>query len=131
MQPHIVNDLGEIDKLPWLGAAFVLPAAALQLPWTKAYGLANLKWLYIAHVVLFEAGSALAGGAPTMNAMIVGRAIAGIGGAGMYVGGITYFNVTTTPNERPIYVSLISPVWGIGTVLGPIVSAPSRGSGRC
>ncbi|KKY17543.1 putative efflux pump antibiotic resistance [Diplodia seriata] len=120
VQANIVQDLGEIDKLPWLGAAFVLPAAALQLPWTKAYGLLNLKWLYIAHVVVFEAGSALAGASPTMNAMVVGRAIAGIGGAGMYVGGITYFNVTTTPNERPIYVSLISPVWGLGTVLGPI-----------
>lgn len=99
----------------------MLPAAALQLPWTKSYGLVNLKWLYITHVVLFEAGSALAGAAPTMNAMIVGRAMAGFGASGMYVGGITYFNVTTTPNERPIYVSLISPVWGLGTVLGPIV----------
>ncbi|KAK7716874.1 hypothetical protein SLS57_006557 [Botryosphaeria dothidea] len=121
VQADIVRDLGEIDKLPWLGAAFVLPAAALQLPWTKSYGLVNLKWLYITHVVLFEAGSALAGAAPTMNAMIVGRAMAGFGASGMYVGGITYFNVTTTPNERPIYVSLISPVWGLGTVLGPIV----------
>ena len=36
----------------------------------------NVKWLYKSHVVVFEAGSALCGGAPNMNALIVGRAIA-------------------------------------------------------
>lgn len=72
--------------------------------------------------MLFEAGSALAGAASSMDAMVVGRAVAGIGGAGMYVGGIAYLNVCTTANERPVYVSLVSPVWGLGTVLGPIVS---------
>lgn len=40
------------------------------------YGIINVKWLYISHVIIFETGSALAGGAPNMNALIVGRAIA-------------------------------------------------------
>ena len=43
---------------------------------SKAYTMLNVKWLYISHVVVFEAGSALCGGAPNMNALIVGRAIA-------------------------------------------------------
>lgn len=73
-------------------------------------------------VTIFEIGSAISGAAPTMNALIVGRAIAGIGGCGMYVGGLTFFSVITTVKERPIYVSLVTPVWGIGTVLGPVVS---------
>lgn len=45
----------------------------------KLYGIFSVKWLYIGSIVIFEAGSALCGGAPTMNAMIVGRAIAGFG----------------------------------------------------
>ena len=122
MQPNIVQTFGEIDKLPWLAVAFVLPSASLVFPWSKAYSIFNVKWLYIAHVLLFEVGSAVAGGAPNMNALIVGRAIAGIGGCGMYIGGLTYFSVMTTPKERPIYVSLVTPVWGLGTVLGPVVS---------
>jgi MFS family permease len=45
-----------------------------------------MKKLFISSVVLFEAGSAICGAAPTMNALIVGRAIAGVGGSGLYIG---------------------------------------------
>ena len=92
-----------------------------MLIWSKAYSLFNLKWLYFTCVTIFEIGSAISGAAPTMDALIVGRAIAGIGGCGMYVGGLTFFSVITSVKERPIYISLITPTWGIGTVLGPVV----------
>lgn len=52
----------------------------------KLYGTFEIKWLIIASIILFEAGSALCGAAPSANALIVGRVIAGIGGAGMYIG---------------------------------------------
>jgi MFS family permease len=42
------------------------------------------KWFYIAMVIIFEAGSALCGAAPNMNALIVGRVIAGLGACGIY-----------------------------------------------
>ena len=54
--------------------------------WTvrgKIYGQFNAKWLYVSCVFLFEVGSALCGAAPTMNALIGGRVLAGLGGAGM------------------------------------------------
>ena len=47
------------------------------------YGLFEIKYLMISSIVLFEAGSALCGAAPNMNAMIVGRVLGGIGGAGV------------------------------------------------
>lgn len=75
VQPSIVNDFGSIDKLPWLGAAFTLGSVTI-LPWSKAYGVFNVKWLYCGHVLMFELGSAVCGAAPNMNAMIVGRTIA-------------------------------------------------------
>ena len=51
-----------------------------------ANGLFNIKILYIAGIVVFEVGSAICGAAPNMNAMICGRIIAGMGGAGIYMG---------------------------------------------
>lgn len=33
----------------------------------KAYGIFDMKWLYVASLILFEGGSALCGGAPTMD----------------------------------------------------------------
>lgn len=46
----------------------------------------QIKWIIIGSLILFEAGSALCGAAPNMNALIVGRVIAGLGGAGAYIG---------------------------------------------
>jgi MFS family permease len=107
--------------VPWLGVAFALASAATTLPWSKAYGTFSAKKLYIGSTALFMGASALCGGAPNINAFIVGRALAGIGGCGMYMGLLTLLSVTTTNSERPKYLSLTGFIWGIGTVLGPVV----------
>jgi MFS family permease len=87
----------------------------------KAYGIFNVKWLHIGSVTLFSVGSALCGAAPNMNALIVGRVIAGMGGAGMYLGLLNLISITTTIRERPAYMGGIGVVWGIGTILGPVI----------
>jgi MFS family permease len=56
----------------------------LLLGW--CYTVFEIKYLMIGSIATFEAGSAICGAAPNMNAMILGRVIAGIGGAGMYLG---------------------------------------------
>lgn len=82
----IVEDLGQVTKLGWLGIGFPLGSIATVLSQGKLYGLFSMEWVYIADNILFEAGSALCGGATMMNARIVGRILAGVGGAGMYLG---------------------------------------------
>lgn len=121
IQHAVVEEFHDIGKLPWLAGAFLMGAAATNLIWGKIFAGFEAKSMYIACVVLFEAGSALCGGAPSMSALIVGRAIAGVGGAGLYIGVMTLISVTTTIHERPMYVGLTGLVWGIGTVLGPII----------
>ncbi|KAB8542086.1 hypothetical protein FH972_025549 [Carpinus fangiana] len=121
VQAVVSEDLGEIDKLSWLGVAFVLASSSTIITWGKLYGIFSAKWTYITSIVLFEVGSAICGAAPTMNAIIVGRAIAGLGGAGMYVGCLTLLSITTSLRERPIYLASTGVSWGLGTVLGPVV----------
>lgn len=122
VQPAIIETFpSSIPKLPWLSVAFLLGAVASNLIWGKIYGQFNAKWLYVFTVFLFELGSALCGAANTMNTLIVGRVICGLGGAGMYVGVMTLLSVTTTPHERPTYIGMTGLTWGAGTVLGPII----------
>ncbi|KAI9891417.1 MAG: hypothetical protein M1814_002736 [Vezdaea aestivalis] len=121
VQPAIVNRFQSIDKLPWLSVAFLLGAASTNLIWGKIYGQFNAKWLYLGTTLLFEVGSAICGAAPSMTALIIGRALAGVGGAGMYVGVMTLLSVNTTEQERPSYIGLTGLTWGAGTVLGPII----------
>ncbi|KAJ5201513.1 Major facilitator superfamily domain general substrate transporter [Penicillium cinerascens] len=121
LQPVIVRDLGGVTKLSWLSVAFLLSATATNLIWGRVYGHFNTKWFYIFHVALFEVGSAICGAAPSINVMILGRAIAGVGGSGLYVGCMTLIAMTTTISERPVYISCTGLSWGLGIVLGPVI----------
>ncbi|KAJ2983257.1 hypothetical protein NQ176_g823 [Zarea fungicola] len=121
IQPVIIEDLGELEKLTWLSVAFLVGATATNLIWGKLYGQFNAKWTYIFNVALFEIGSAICGAAPNMNVMIVGRALCGVAGAGLYVGVMTLIAVTTSMQERPLYVGATGLTWGLGIVLGPII----------
>ena len=118
IQPAIVERFGSISKLPWLSVAFLVAAAATNLVWGKMYAQFDAKILYLLCVFLFELGSAVCGAAPNINALIIGRAICGWGGAGMYTGVMTLLAVTTTEHERPTYIGFTGLTWGAGTVLG-------------
>jgi MFS family permease len=86
VQGTLVERFGSVEKLGWLGIGFPLGSVATLAAWAKSYGVFDTKWLYIGSLINFAAGSALCGGAPSMNVLIVGRVWAGAGGAGMYLG---------------------------------------------
>ena len=87
----------------------------------KALAIFNVKWYYLACVAGFEVGSAVCGAAPNMNALIVGRLILGIFGSGVYSGSLTVVALMTSNRERPLYFSGIIAIWGIGSVIGPVI----------
>ena len=92
-----------------------------MLPMGQFFQIFNAKWFYIIGVIVFEVGSAVCGAAPTMSALIVGRAIAGIGATAIYTGSLFLISVNTNEQERPSYIGLTGAMWGLGTVLGPVV----------
>ncbi|KAF1961333.1 hypothetical protein CC80DRAFT_356723, partial [Byssothecium circinans] len=87
--PAIVQYLGHAEQLAWLSVGFTAGGLCLLLPLGKIYALYDPKYVYIASAILFFIGSALCGAAPAMDAMIVGRIIAGIGGNGLCMGSVT------------------------------------------
>ncbi|KAF8867337.1 hypothetical protein BDZ45DRAFT_700256 [Acephala macrosclerotiorum] len=104
IQPAVVDPCGDISKLAWLGSGFPLGSIVTILTFGKAYGIFNVKWLHITSVTIFAIGSAICGTAPNMNALIVGRVIAGIGGAGMYLGNLNLLSINISLRERPVYL---------------------------
>ncbi|KAH8692506.1 major facilitator superfamily transporter [Phaeosphaeriaceae sp. PMI808] len=120
IQPAIINDFGHLELLTWIGTGFALGTMFILL-WGKVYGVFNIKWVYIFNIFLFEAGSALCGAAPNIEALIIGRVIAGVGGSGMYSGTLSYVSVLSNDQEKPAYLAGSTAVWGLGSVLGPVV----------
>ncbi|KAG2419140.1 hypothetical protein HFD88_002244 [Aspergillus terreus] len=119
--PAIVNQFDAVSDLPWLSVGFMIGGMATVLPLGRLYALFDAKWIYIGSTIIFMAASALCGAAPNMKAEIVGRVLAGAGGNGMYFGLLSIISMNTTNRERPGYLSLTGLVWGVGTVLGPVI----------
>ncbi|RAL64802.1 hypothetical protein DID88_001399 [Monilinia fructigena] len=113
IQSAVLRTYGDISKLSWLGTGFPLGSIATILTIGKAYGTFNVKWTHVVSVIIFIVGSAVCGAAPNMNALIVGRVIAGVGGAGI-----------TTPLSGGVGIS-----WGLGTILGPVIGGAFADSG--
>lgn len=86
IQGAVSVTFSNVTQLGWLGIGFTLGSTVAILPLGKAYGVFDNKWIFTGCLVNFAAASALCGAAPNMQAMIVGRVWAGVGGAGMYLG---------------------------------------------
>ena len=65
-----------------LPLAYLLTTCAFQLLFGKLYTFFSIKWVYLAAIFIFEIGSVICGAAPTSVALIIGRAVAGVGAAG-------------------------------------------------
>ncbi|TGO19733.1 hypothetical protein BPAE_0335g00040 [Botrytis paeoniae] len=121
IQPVIIKEFGEVNKLPWISVSYELAALSVNVIWGKLHGQFDSKRLFIAAVVIFEVGNVVCGSAQNMNTLIIGRAISGIGGSGTYVGTVNIITSLLAPVERPLYMSFVGAVWCIGTVVGPII----------
>ncbi|KAF7563283.1 hypothetical protein G7046_g841 [Stylonectria norvegica] len=105
LQGAVSESFDNVSQLGWLGIGFCLGSTVSILPLGKAYGIFDTKWLFIGCLVMFAAGSALCGAAPSMSALIVGRVWAGTGGAGMYLGTLNLVSNITTPREASLYIA--------------------------
>ena len=61
------------------------------------------------------------GVAPSSTVLIIGRAITGVGGAGIATGGYAILTVIIRPELRPIFTGLVTTVYSIANVIGPIM----------
>lgn len=74
---------------------------------------------------LFEIGSLLCGAANTSAMFIVGRAIAGLGGAGILSGAFIIISRVVSLKRRANFSALIWAMYGIASCSGPLVGAPA------
>ncbi|SGY19517.1 BQ5605_C014g07668 [Microbotryum silenes-dioicae] len=72
-------------------------------------------------IVLFEVGSALCAGAPNVYALIVGRAISGVGAAGIFTSMLQILAQVTRLEDRPRLFGFFGAVFGLSSVIGPLM----------
>ncbi|SLM39060.1 mfs multidrug [Lasallia pustulata] len=119
--PQITNEFNSAGDIGWYGTAYLLTNCAFQLVFGKLYTFFSIKATFLTSILLFEAGSALCGAAPNSVAFILGRAIAGLGSGGILSGVIVVIVYAIPLHKRPKYQGFFGAVFGISSVLGPLV----------
>jgi MFS family permease len=119
--PRITDDFNSLSDIGWYGSSYMLTLCACQMLWGRIYTFYPVKFTFIAAVAVFEIGSALCGAAPSSPILILGRAIAGAGSAGISNGAIIVVIQTTPLEKRPMFTGLVGAVFGIAGVVGPLL----------
>ena len=119
--PTIVGDLGGLEHLSWVVTAYLLASTIVSPVYGKLGDLYGRKRLLQGALVIFLVGSALCGLAQSMTQLIAFRAIQGIGGGGLLVLTMAAVGDLVPPRERGRYQGYFGGVFGIATVLGPLL----------
>jgi MFS family permease len=119
--PKITRQFNSLDDVGWYGSAYLLTTCAFQLMFGKFYSFFSIKWVFIIAVAIFEIGSLICGVAPNSVTLIVGRAIAGLGSAGVFSGALIIVAYSVPLEKRPAYTGMIGAMYGIASVAGPLL----------
>ncbi|KAI9043637.1 MDR family MFS transporter [Aspergillus affinis] len=119
--PKITDEFGGIGLVGWYGSAFFITLGSFQACWGKIYKYFPLKPAFLISIVLFEVGSLMCGVAKNNTTLIVGRAITGIGGAGISSGAFTIIALSAPPKQRPAYIGILGASYGIAAAVGPLL----------
>src|SRR5262245_7338672 len=119
--PTIVGELGGIEHLSWVVTAYLLATTVSTPLYGKLGDLYGRKLVLQVAIVLFLVGSALCGLAQDMGQLIAFRALQGLGGGGLIVTTMAVVGDIIPPRDRGRYQGLFGAVFGISTVIGPLL----------
>ncbi|KAK7703240.1 hypothetical protein SLS64_009217 [Diaporthe eres] len=104
--PKITDEFHSLEDIAWYGSAFFVTSGGFQSSCGKAFNL-------------------ICGVAPTSTALVVGRAIAGVGAAGVSSGTYILIAFAARPERRPVFVGIFGLCFGIASVVGPLIGGLS------
>ena len=119
--PTIVGELGGLNHLSWIVTAYMLATTVVTPLYGKMGDLIGRKVVLQFAILLFLVGSALCGLSRSMGELIAFRAIQGLGGGGLMVTTMAAIGDIIGPRERGRYQGYFGAVFGLSTVLGPLI----------
>ncbi|KAG8887583.1 hypothetical protein FRB98_009425 [Tulasnella sp. 332] len=119
--PRIVSDFDQLQQVPWISSGYLLPQPCFLLLFGQIITIADLKWSYLAGILVFEIGNAICGAAPNMDVLIFGRVLAGVGAAGTTV---CFFVLTariSSIGRRALCMGLVGSAITLSSIIGPLI----------
>ncbi|KAJ3103636.1 hypothetical protein HDU97_009975 [Phlyctochytrium planicorne] len=117
----IVKDLGRQELIPWVGSAYLLSSTSSSVVYGKVSDIFGRKPTFIFAVVVFLLGSILCAVAPTLRFLIFGRAIAGVGGGGIFTLVVVIISDIVSIVDRGKYQAINGGALGLAWMIGPLM----------
>ena len=119
--PTIVGDLGGLNHLSWVVTSYLLASTVSTPIYGKLGDMYGRKPVFLVAIVIFLAGSMLAGLSQSMTELIGFRALQGAGAGGLMVSAQAIIADIVPPRQRGRYMGLIGAVFAVASVAGPLL----------
>jgi EmrB/QacA subfamily drug resistance transporter len=119
--PTVIATLGGISHYSWVFSAYLITSTVTVPVWGKLSDIYGRRPLFQVGVVLFLLGSVLSGLSTSMAQLITFRALQGLGAGALLPLGMTIIGDVYTPEERARMQAYFSGVWGLSSVIGPLI----------
>jgi MFS family permease len=118
--PKIAADFQSVEDVGWYASSYLLTTCAVTLSFGRMYTYFTVKWVYLGALLVFELGSLICATAPSSVAFIIGRAIAGLGGGGLFSGSLVVISQCVPVRRRPAFSGLIMGMFAVASVIAPL-----------
>src|SRR3954471_15121312 len=119
--PTVAGDLGGLTDIAWVVTAYLVAETVSMPLYGKLGDVLGRKLVLIGAILLFLAGSALAGAATSMTELALFRALQGLGGGGLIVTAMAVIADLVAPRERARYMGMIGGVFAVASIAGPLL----------
>ncbi|KAF5974820.1 major facilitator superfamily transporter [Fusarium coicis] len=119
--PAITDHFHTVAHVGWYSSAFRLSVCAFQFIFGKAYKLFSVKRIFLLSNVISILGSVLSGAAVSSTMLVVGRAVAGLGSAGLFAGSFIIIVQSTPLRRRPVFLGVLGAAEGLATIAAPLL----------
>lgn len=124
----IANDLDGLSLQAWATTAYLITSTVSTPLYGKLSDIFGRRPLYLTAIVIFLAGSLYAGSVHSMTELALARGVQGLGAGGLLALALTIIGDIVSLKDRAKYQGYFMSVFGVSSVLGPVVGGAFAGS---